>query len=91
MVFDNSALCSRNRSFPDSNPDKAYPEWYSILMASWIFFGLAWLALLVNHSIDILERLNSHFKERWNGQKPQGESGDGADNQSEIEKPPITQ
>uniref|UniRef100_A0A3B5LVI2 Potassium channel, subfamily K, member 17 n=1 Tax=Xiphophorus couchianus TaxID=32473 RepID=A0A3B5LVI2_9TELE len=45
--------------FVASNPDKDYPDWYSVLMASWIFFGLAWLALLINHSIDILERLNS--------------------------------
>ncbi|XP_068195360.1 potassium channel subfamily K member 16 [Antennarius striatus] len=52
----------------DSNPDKVYPEWYSILMASWIFFGLAWLALIINHSIDILERLSKHFKQRWGGQ-----------------------
>uniref|UniRef100_A0AAZ3NNW5 Potassium channel domain-containing protein n=1 Tax=Oncorhynchus tshawytscha TaxID=74940 RepID=A0AAZ3NNW5_ONCTS len=40
----------------DSNPDQYYPEWYSILMASWIFFGLAWLALVINHTSDILER-----------------------------------
>ncbi|XP_046874218.1 potassium channel subfamily K member 17 [Hypomesus transpacificus] len=48
----------------DSNPDVVYPGWYSVLMASWIFFGLAWLALIINHSIDILERLNAHVK-RW--------------------------
>ncbi|XP_077439570.1 potassium channel subfamily K member 17-like [Vanacampus margaritifer] len=51
----------------DSNPDKAYPEWYSVLMASWIFFGLAWLALVINHSIDSLERLNTHVKQWWGG------------------------
>uniref|UniRef100_H3CJP9 Potassium channel, subfamily K, member 17 n=1 Tax=Tetraodon nigroviridis TaxID=99883 RepID=H3CJP9_TETNG len=39
----------------DNNPDKVYPEWYSVLMTSWIFFGLAWLSLLINHSIDLLE------------------------------------
>ncbi|XP_070776913.1 potassium channel subfamily K member 17 [Enoplosus armatus] len=83
----------------DSNPDKAYPEWYSILMASWIFFGLAWLALLVNHSIDILERLNNHFKQRFSGQRQEEESGsaetDTPDTQveedEEIKKPPVTQ
>ncbi|XP_075963126.1 potassium channel subfamily K member 17-like [Anarhichas minor] len=83
----------------DSNPDKIYPEWYSVLMASWIFFGLAWLSLLINHSIDILERLNTHFKQWWVGQKQEGESG-GADvnnpdtqveEEDEIKKPPITQ
>ncbi|XP_071327413.1 potassium channel subfamily K member 17 [Trachinotus anak] len=83
----------------DSNPDKVYPEWYSVLMASWIFFGLAWLALLINHSIDILERLNTHFKQWWGGQKqgegPGNAEGDNPDTQIEeddkIEKPPITQ
>ncbi|XP_042356744.1 potassium channel subfamily K member 17 [Plectropomus leopardus] len=82
----------------DSNPDKEYPEWYSILMASWIFFGLAWLALVINHSIDILERLNTHFKQRWSGQKPEEESGttEGTpdtqmEEDEELKKPPITQ
>uniref|UniRef100_A0A8P4G2D5 Potassium channel, subfamily K, member 17 n=1 Tax=Dicentrarchus labrax TaxID=13489 RepID=A0A8P4G2D5_DICLA len=42
-----------------------YPDWYSVLMASWIFFGLAWLALLINHSMDILERLNTYCKLWW--------------------------
>lgn len=45
----------------DNNPDKTYPQWYSFLMASWIFFGLAWLALVINHCIDTLEKLNVHF------------------------------
>ncbi|KAF7649940.1 hypothetical protein LDENG_00133720 [Lucifuga dentata] len=72
----------------DSNPDKEYPEWYSILMTSWIFFGLAWLALLINHTIDILERLNGHFKQWWSGQKSEEES-DSADNvnpETQVEK-----
>uniref|UniRef100_H2SMM2 Potassium channel, subfamily K, member 17 n=1 Tax=Takifugu rubripes TaxID=31033 RepID=H2SMM2_TAKRU len=51
------------------NPDKVYPEWYSILMASWIFFGLAWLSLLINHSIDILEQINSYLKRQWSGRR----------------------
>ncbi|XP_053290985.1 potassium channel subfamily K member 17 [Pleuronectes platessa] len=83
----------------DSNPDKAFPEWYSVLMASWIFFGLAWLALLINHSSDILERLNNHFKQRWGGQRPEEESGSAepetpetqVEEEDEIQKPPIPQ
>ncbi|XP_053191179.1 uncharacterized protein kcnk17 [Scomber japonicus] len=82
----------------DNNPEKKYPEWYSVLMASWIFFGLAWLALLINHSIDILERLNSHFKQRWSGQKEEEEQPESAKSdipetqvEEEIKKPPITQ
>ncbi|XP_070698818.1 potassium channel subfamily K member 17 [Pempheris klunzingeri] len=83
----------------DSNPDKVYPEWYSVLMASWIFFGLAWLALLINHSMDILERLNTHFKQRWAGQKQEEECGSAeggnpetqVEEEDEIKTPPITQ
>ncbi|XP_076605139.1 potassium channel subfamily K member 17-like [Chaetodon auriga] len=83
----------------DSNPDKEYPEWYSVLMASWIFFGLAWLALLINHSIDILERLNTHLKQWWGRrlqEKMSGSAeGDNPDTQveeeDEIKKPPMTQ
>ncbi|CAK6962121.1 uncharacterized protein LOC128374986 [Scomber scombrus] len=82
----------------DNNPEKKYPEWYSVLMASWIFFGLAWLSLLINHSIDILERLNSHFKQRWSGHKEEEEQPESADSgipetqvEEEIKKPPITQ
>uniref|UniRef100_A0A3P9L0E0 Potassium channel, subfamily K, member 17 n=1 Tax=Oryzias latipes TaxID=8090 RepID=A0A3P9L0E0_ORYLA len=58
----------------DNNPDTDYPNWYSVFMASWIFFGMAWLALLINHSIDILERLNALWKQKWRGQNPEGES-----------------
>ncbi|XP_078134293.1 potassium channel, subfamily K, member 16-like [Sander vitreus] len=83
----------------DSNPDKVYPQWYSILMASWIFFGLAWLALLINHSMDILERLNTHLKQFWGGREQEEVSGsaevDNPDTQveeeDEIKKAPITQ
>lgn len=31
-------------------------------MGVWIFFGLAWLALVINHSIDLLEGLNAYLK-----------------------------
>ncbi|XP_036928440.1 potassium channel subfamily K member 17-like [Acanthopagrus latus] len=83
----------------DSNPDNVYPDWYSVLMASWIFFGLAWLALLINHSIDILERLNTHFKQRWGAQaqdkEPDSAEGDNPDTQveeeDELKKTPVTQ
>uniref|UniRef100_A0A3B3I6A2 Potassium channel, subfamily K, member 17 n=2 Tax=Oryzias latipes TaxID=8090 RepID=A0A3B3I6A2_ORYLA len=60
--------------FVANNPDTDYPNWYSVFMASWIFFGMAWLALLINHSIDILERLNALWKQKWRGQNPEGES-----------------
>ncbi|XP_034531844.1 potassium channel subfamily K member 17 isoform X2 [Notolabrus celidotus] len=85
----------------DSNPDKVYPEWYSVLMACWIFFGLAWLSLLINHSIDILERLSAHLKQRWTRGKPQEGSGGAKDGdpetqetqleeEDEMKKTPIT-
>ncbi|XP_051249529.1 potassium channel subfamily K member 17-like [Dicentrarchus labrax] len=81
----------------DNNPDREYPDWYSVLMASWIFFGLAWLALLINHSMDILERLNTYCKLWWGGQtqEPGSAEGDNPDTQveeeDEIKKPPETQ
>ncbi|XP_034714995.1 potassium channel subfamily K member 17 [Etheostoma cragini] len=83
----------------DSNPDNVYPQWYSVLMASWIFFGLAWLALLINHSMDILERLNTHLKQLWGGQEQEEASGSAeadngdtqVENEDEIKKPPIPQ
>lgn len=53
---------------PDHNPAIIYPEWYSCLMAAWIFFGLAWLALLINHSIDLLESVNAYLRGRQNAQ-----------------------
>ena len=68
-------------------------------MASWIFFGLAWLALAINHSIDILERLNTHFKQRWARQKPEEGVGSAEGNipdtqmeeEYEVKRPPVTQ
>lgn len=75
----------------DSNPDRVYPGWYNVLMASWIFFGLAWLALIINHSIDILERLNSHVKHWW---EPTDDSQDEepvvpAPAGEEVKEPPL--
>ncbi|XP_066512444.1 potassium channel subfamily K member 17-like [Hoplias malabaricus] len=46
----------------DFNPDKMYPDWYGCIMGVWIFFGLAWLALVINHSIDLLEGFNAYLK-----------------------------
>lgn len=68
----------------DSNPDRYYPEWYSILMASWIFFGLAWLALVINHTSDILERLNTHLKHWWSPEEPSN-----AGPVDEVKEPPV--
>uniref|UniRef100_A0AAY5KW19 Potassium channel domain-containing protein n=1 Tax=Esox lucius TaxID=8010 RepID=A0AAY5KW19_ESOLU len=66
-----------------SNPEQSYPDWYSVLMASWIFFGLAWLALVINHTIDILERVNIYLKHWWSPKEPDTESGE------EIKDPPV--
>ncbi|OCT79548.1 potassium channel subfamily K member 17 [Xenopus laevis] len=38
------------------NPDKQYPNWYRNLVAIWILFGLAWLALGINAGADALEK-----------------------------------
>ncbi|XP_038148650.1 potassium channel subfamily K member 17 [Cyprinodon tularosa] len=84
----------------DSNPDINYPDWYSVLMASWIFFGLAWLALLINHGIENLERFNAFMKKGCFGKKTQEESAStDADNnpdtqvedEDQTKKPPLPQ
>ncbi|KAI3367274.1 hypothetical protein L3Q82_008320 [Scortum barcoo] len=85
--------------FTDSNPNKQYPDWYSFLMASWIFFGMAWLALLINHSIDILERLNTHLKQWRGGQKKEEDPGSAetdnpetqVEEEDEVKGPPVTE
>ncbi|XP_068509106.1 potassium channel subfamily K member 17 [Syngnathus scovelli] len=77
----------------DSNPDKVYPEWYNVLMASWIFFGLAWLALVINHCIDILERFNRYVKLRWGGCKQEERENHDTqpEGEDELKQPPSTQ
>lgn len=79
----------------DNNPERTYPDWYSILTACWIFFGLAWLALVINHSIDNLERINNLLKQRWsNRNKKEGSASAECDNpetqlEEEDDKPPL--
>ncbi|XP_057715907.1 potassium channel subfamily K member 17 [Corythoichthys intestinalis] len=68
----------------DNNPDKVYPEWYSFFIACWIFFGLAWLALIINHSSDILEKLNTHLKQCWGGH--QQEEHESSDNDTQLQQ-----
>ncbi|XP_028293928.1 potassium channel subfamily K member 17-like [Gouania willdenowi] len=82
----------------DNNPDKTYPTWYSILMACWIFFGLAWLALLINLSIDILERLNNHFRsglcckpQDEDSGSAEGSQGTQVEDENEIKEAPMSQ
>ncbi|KAK1171194.1 potassium channel subfamily K member 17-like [Acipenser oxyrinchus oxyrinchus] len=47
-----------------NNPDIIYPFWYSQVVAVWIFFGLAWLSLVINLCIEMLEKLGTYFKQR---------------------------
>uniref|UniRef100_A0A8C8RHZ4 Potassium two pore domain channel subfamily K member 17 n=1 Tax=Pelusios castaneus TaxID=367368 RepID=A0A8C8RHZ4_9SAUR len=37
------------------NPDRIYPGWYKNLVSMWILFGMAWLALVINLCINLLE------------------------------------
>ncbi|KAK7904498.1 hypothetical protein WMY93_017105 [Mugilogobius chulae] len=69
----------------DNNPEISYPDWYSLMTACYIFFGLAWLALLINHSIDILERLNGYMKGWWGGKKTEEESTKGEEGNPETQ------
>ncbi|CAL1574631.1 unnamed protein product [Knipowitschia caucasica] len=69
----------------DNNPERYYPDWYSILTACWIFFGLAWLALVINHSIESLERINNHLKGLWASKKMEEESAQGEEDHPETQ------
>ncbi|XP_066479312.1 potassium channel subfamily K member 17 [Tiliqua scincoides] len=37
------------------NPDRTYPTWYKNVVSLWILFGMAWLALIINLCISLLE------------------------------------
>lgn len=37
------------------NPDRVYPVWYKNVVSLWILFGMAWLALIINLCISLLE------------------------------------
>uniref|UniRef100_A0A670Y6G2 Potassium two pore domain channel subfamily K member 17 n=1 Tax=Pseudonaja textilis TaxID=8673 RepID=A0A670Y6G2_PSETE len=37
------------------NPTRTYPGWYKNVVSLWILFGLAWLALLINLCISLVE------------------------------------
>ncbi|KAM4695258.1 potassium channel subfamily K member 17 [Discoglossus pictus] len=43
-------------------PDKEYPSWYRDLVAIWILFGMAWLALVINLCINLLENYRGFFQ-----------------------------
>ncbi|KAM4770827.1 potassium channel subfamily K member 17 [Rhinophrynus dorsalis] len=36
-------------------PGKEYPDWYRNIVALWILFGLAWLALVINLCLNLIE------------------------------------
>ncbi|XP_060611072.2 potassium channel subfamily K member 17 [Anolis sagrei] len=37
------------------NPERTYPNWYKNVVSLWILFGMAWLALIINLCISLLE------------------------------------
>ncbi|XP_020855133.1 potassium channel subfamily K member 17 [Phascolarctos cinereus] len=37
------------------NPDRRYPVWYKNVVSMWILFGMAWLALIINLVISLME------------------------------------
>uniref|UniRef100_A0A8D0DIF5 Potassium channel subfamily K member n=1 Tax=Salvator merianae TaxID=96440 RepID=A0A8D0DIF5_SALMN len=37
------------------NPERVYPGWYKNVVSLWILFGMAWLALIINLCISLLE------------------------------------
>lgn len=62
---------------------------------------MAWLALVINHSIEILERLNNYFKKQFKkNDNQQGDEADGTadktpetqmEEEDEITQPPVTE
>ncbi|KAM9355025.1 LOW QUALITY PROTEIN: potassium channel subfamily K member 17-like [Pholidichthys leucotaenia] len=82
----------------DNNPDKNYPDWYSFIMGIVDLFDMAWLALVINHSIDILEQINTFVRQRVCCKKVEEESDNvestipetRLEDEDEITKPPIT-
>ncbi|XP_072266104.1 potassium channel subfamily K member 17 [Pyxicephalus adspersus] len=40
-------------------PDKQYPEWYRNVVSLWILFGMAWLALVINLCINLLQKFKN--------------------------------
>ncbi|XP_026799949.2 potassium channel subfamily K member 17 [Pangasianodon hypophthalmus] len=66
----------------DYNPNKDYPDWYGCILGVWIFFGMAWLALLINHTIDLLGHLDAYLKSGKNS---------GKTNKSQDQELPETQ
>ncbi|XP_072313799.1 potassium channel subfamily K member 17 [Eucyclogobius newberryi] len=69
----------------DNNPERYYPDWYNILGATWIFFGLAWLALVINHVIENLERLNNYMKGWWGDKKAKDNAANGEEDNPETQ------
>ncbi|XP_072847583.2 potassium channel subfamily K member 17 [Pogona vitticeps] len=41
------------------NPERSYPAWYKNVVSLWILFGMAWLALIINLCISLLENSSS--------------------------------
>ncbi|KAM9002960.1 potassium channel subfamily K member 17 [Sarcophilus harrisii] len=37
------------------NPERNYPIWYKNVVSTWILFGMAWLALIINLVISLME------------------------------------
>ncbi|XP_072498099.1 potassium channel subfamily K member 17 [Notamacropus eugenii] len=37
------------------NPERKYPVWYKNVVSMWILFGMAWLALIINLVISLME------------------------------------
>ncbi|MBN3279412.1 KCNKH protein, partial [Polyodon spathula] len=52
---------------PGNDPDINYPLCYREVVAAWIFFGLAWLSLVINSFIEMLEKISKYFNQRQSG------------------------
>ncbi|XP_028848273.1 potassium channel subfamily K member 17 [Denticeps clupeoides] len=75
----------------DDNPDRMYPQWYAGIVCAWIFFGLAWLALLINHSIELVEEFNAYLKQRRKNASQSLQEEKLPDKQAEVTQNGTTQ
>ncbi|XP_053568649.1 potassium channel subfamily K member 17 [Bombina bombina] len=54
-------------------PGKNYPSWYRNLIALWILFGMAWLALIISLCINLLENYQEICTKTKNSEKVEHE------------------
>ncbi|XP_043940805.1 potassium channel subfamily K member 17 [Protopterus annectens] len=70
-----------------SNPERSYSGLYKILVALWILFGLAWLALIINFCTNTLEKseICQHVKQAFRKKTEEDVNSTTKVNETELE------